>query len=200
MPHPKRLNKTTDTLEKNKLHSRVSQPITECGHLYMGTSSPHTREEVLFPKSSRVLQDNELMLSVGGASCLPNQVNDEEDGNVFQVPIQVHLHNVDFTKNPQTSNKSVNTRKCRADSVQIESLQCSENNIENADKISVLQDSISTISSKNNEPTTTEKIGKNMHSYKSTKEHRSIVKALVISGCYLSVLLILGIGVLQTVF
>ena len=160
----------------------------------METSSSHTSEERRFPKSNNVLHDNEVMVSVGGASCLPNQVNGEEDENTIEVTIQVHANKYESMKKPQTSNKSMKTRSCSDDSIHIETLDHGENktgNPDETDKISVVQETNSTASSQKIKCTTKEKIEKNIRSYKSTKEHKSIIKALVIIGIYLSFTLIL---------
>jgi hypothetical protein len=168
--------------------------LGECSQACIGTSSSHTSEERRFPKSSNVLHDDEATASVGGASCLPNQVNNEEDGNAIEVTIQVHANKNESIKNHQTSSKAMQTRNCSDHLTRIETLEHGANKIDNPDEtdnISALQETISTVSSQEIKSTTKEKIGKNIHSYKSTEEHKSIIKALVISGIYLSFVLIL---------
>ena len=186
MHSTKKADETTDSLEKKKVDSTIS----------VGTSSSRTSEERQFPKSSNVLHDIQVMTSVVGASCLPNQVNVEEDGQVIEDAIHVHANKVESIKISETSSTLVKTRSCSEHSTRIETLEHGKNKIDDADDIdtiSVLQDPISTVSSQKTNSTTKEKITKNIDSYKSTKEHQSIMKALAISGFYLSFLLLLGV-------
>ena len=135
-------------METKKVDTKIVSPILEPSKSRKKTASSHLSERRNFPESNNVSGNIQEMLSVEGACCLPNQINDEEDEKIIDVTVQVRVDKNDPTKTLRTGSKSGTIKSYGDHSTRIEALEYGENktdNIDKSDKISVIEETISTL-------------------------------------------------------